>query len=279
MSESAHDRLSAGLLAAGLTLAATCVWLIALWYSRRVPQEVSRLSPESTAVQREVASALPSTEIRVPDTSDEVAPPNSEQDLQQMINSVTSLQGPHPLPVHLDSGDTDGEGDRSRLAEGAGIGATGRPAGWSAVGTNTAQRWRMEYPAGDLSTYARALSEFDIEPACIFPDGRIIYLTGLADEPQTRIGRVGPEEGRLFMVWDVSSERARGDRELFRKAGVTSFASARLVHFFSPETESRLQTLEYEYRQRTAGDIRRTEFRLQFTGSAAEFVVVRQLLK
>lgn len=111
------------------------------------------------------------------------------------------------------------------------------------------------------------------------PDGRIAYLAGLAAEPEIRWGRIGPQETRLFMVWDQTSDRARADRELFRQAGFTEAGAARLVHFFSADTEALLRTLEGEYQQRPGTDILRTHFRLQQDGDAARFVVVRQRLR
>ena len=281
MSESRYERLSAGMLAVGLTLAVTCLCLAALWYSRWMPESVRSQSPESGPLQRGVETALPSTEVRVPESVEEEVSPEDTQNLQQLLENVTLLQGPRPLPSLEARQPSDESGDQSggsRFAEG-GIGAAGVPRGLSAVGTHAAQRWRIEYPATDLSTYARALSQFGIEPACVFADGRIVYLTGLADQPRTRVGDVGQEETRLFMLWDQNSPRAQGDRELFRQAGFTDFASARLVHFFPAETESLLQTLEFEYQRRTPVDIRRTEFRLQQAGAVREFVVIRQLLK
>lgn len=281
MSETRYERLSAGMLAVGLTLAVTCLWLAALWYSRWMPESVRRQSPESGPLQRGVEMALPSTEVRVPESVEEEVSPEDAQNLQQLLENVTALQGPLPLPsleARGPSADSDDQFGGSRFAEG-GTGVVGVPNGPSAVGTHAAQRWRIEYPATDLSTYARALSQFGIEPACVFADGRIVYLTGLAGQPQTRVGRVGKQETRLFMLWGQNSPRAQGDRELFRQAGFTDFASARLVHFFPAETESLLQTLELEYQQRTPAEIRRTEFRLHQTRSAGEFVVVRQLLK
>jgi len=102
-----------------------------------------------------------------------------------------------------------------------------------------------------------------------------------ADRPATREikeGAAGAEQ-RLFMNWaDGSEDRRVADVELFQKAGIDASAAA-VLHFYTPETESLMATIEQEFGGRTVDEIRKTYFRVRKVGSGYEFFVQKQLLK
>ncbi len=166
-------------------------------------------------------------------------------------------------------------------------GTGGRPLGTGGGGrggTKREQRWIVEFAdKGDLKSYAAQLDFFGIELGALFQaDGRLVYMSKMsADAPTTRVINQGAAggESRMYMNWaDGSEDRRQADVELFQKAGIDASAAA-VLHFYSPETESLMATIEQEYGNRTADEIRKTFFRVRRSGTSYEFYVHKQLLK
>jgi hypothetical protein len=172
-----------------------------------------------------------------------------------------------------------------------GIQSTGKPG--SAKGTGRAplgfgpgtgglpreQRWFVRF--GDraaVDEYARQLDFFKIELGALLPDGRLAYLSKLSTpKPQARFVQTGANEKRLYMTWQ-GGERRGADVELFKRAGIDITAETTVFHFYPPELESRLATLEKEYRNKNVKQIRRTYFSVDTEGAGYKLKVTRQLL-
>lgn len=220
------------------------------------------------------------------DANDDPSVSNEETDvteLEEVVEQVLDVSEDAAAVVAPKESSGSNNTGTSGVAEGTG----GRPLGSGGPGRGGAkreQRWIVEFAdKGDLKSYAAQLDFFGIELAAMFPaEGRLVYMSNMsADKPTTREiteGAAGAEQ-RLFMNWaEGSEERRQADVELFQKAGIDASAAG-VLHFYSPETETLLATIEQEFGGNAAAEIRKTYFRVRKAGSGYEFYVHKQLLK
>ena len=93
-------------------------------------------------------------------------------------------------------------------------------------------------------------------------------------KPDTRTG-LRSAEGRKYMTWS-RGDLDQADLELFKCAGVNT-EGRRIFKFLSPETETRLATLEKQFKNRPSKDIRRTRFGIKPEGQGFAFHVIDQM--
>lgn len=142
-------------------------------------------------------------------------------------------------------------------------------------GISREERWVIRFDEGTLDEYAKQLDYFKIELGALFPDGRLQMITNMSQaRPTTRETKSGKGETRLYFRWRGGG-RQKVDNELFKKAGINS-ESATLLHFYDPNTENTLATVEQAFRNRKTTEIRKTYFAVRKEGQGYRFAVTSQ---
>ncbi|HET6424305.1 MAG TPA: hypothetical protein VFG20_11515 [Planctomycetaceae bacterium] len=282
-----YDRAAAGVIAAFVVLAVICVAIVSLWMSTRpvpvalaVPVEIVDLpggfldgSIDETlrvdAAGPEVFNASPADEVST-----------TQLEIAESLESSTSMSdiagAAAPTQQQFETGGTKNIGQK-----GSAKGTGPRPYGFGGPGAGLPreQRWFVRFDSQvSLDEYAKQLDFFKIELGALLPDGRLAILSQTAQpKPALRYIARGSDEQRLFMTWQ-GGERRFADVQLFAKAGVTVPGDAPLFQFYPKDIEAQLATLERDYRNRTAREIKRTYFVVIPQGAGFGFQVVRQTL-
>jgi hypothetical protein len=141
------------------------------------------------------------------------------------------------------------------------------------------ERWELKFAAKNVGTYATQLDYFKIELGCI--GGKIPtvdYAAGLAGTPVRRSG-ASKDEKRLYFVWRQEGPLVAYDRQLLGKAGIPT-QGRQLLKFIPKELEDTLARTEMLHAQKNGhtkvGDIAKTVFESQPSGSGYAFVVLEQ---
>ncbi len=142
-------------------------------------------------------------------------------------------------------------------------------------GISREDRWVVRFDESTLDEYATQLDFFKIELGALFPDGRLVMITNMAaSKPTMRETKSGKGEQRLYFRWRGGG-RQKVDNELFKKAGINS-ESATILHFYDPNTENLLATVEQAHRNRKTTEIRKTYFAVRKEANNYRFVVTSQ---
>ena len=138
------------------------------------------------------------------------------------------------------------------------------------------QRWYVSYNDREtIEEYGKQLDFFGIELGLLTADGKLIYLSRLAQAtPAVRTTNTGKGENRLYMTWQGGARR-RADLQLFQRAGIEPRASV-LMQFYPPQIEKLLVRLELDFKKRALPEIRRTYFSTRPIDTGYEFFVTRQ---
>ncbi len=161
---------------------------------------------------------------------------------------------------------------------GSASGTGGRPLGigGGSGGIPREQRWFIRFADGSsVDEYAQQLDHFGIELGVLLP-GKLVFLSNMSTAPRTREVTTGSGEERLYMSWQ-GGDRKDADVRLFQRAGVDA-SQGTIFHFYPPQTEQLLATLEQQYQGRSPQEIRRTYFVVARGGDGFVFTVTRQLL-
>ena len=282
-----YDRAAAGVIAAFVVLVVICVAVVSLWMSTRpvpvalaVPVEIVDLpggfldgSLDETlrvdAAGPEVFNASPADEVST-----------TQLEIAESLESSTAMSdiagAAAPTTQQFETGGTRNIGQK-----GSAMGTGRRPYGFGGPGAGLPreQRWFVRFDSQvSLDDYAQQLDFFKIELGALLSDGRLAILSQMSQaKPAIRYIARGSDEQRLFMTWQ-GGERRFADVQLFAKAGVTVPGDAPLFQFYPKEVENQLATLERDYRNRTAREIKRTYFIVIPQGKGFGFQVVRQTL-
>ncbi len=136
--------------------------------------------------------------------------------------------------------------------------------------------WEIVFPDDTTpEEYARQLDHFKIEIAALSDDGRVEYISRVADrKPLKHVGK-RDDDPRRYLGWKSGKLHAI-DRRLLGKAGISSNGKE-LTHFFPAETQALMEQLERAYGKREAREIRRTRFEIRpLSGGGYEFAVIEQ---
>lgn len=281
MGTTEYDKASAGMIAAVAGLLALTGLLVAIWFTNREP-------PPPEAVPIEIIEMPGGFEDGNPDDSPELESPEEEipdpaiaettddqSQIEEMLETIVELSDSASEQVETIQSNASQNTGKVGSASGTG----GRPLGMGGGGKGgfpREQRWRIKFDDGDLVTYAKQLDFFKIELGALFRDGRLIFIKDLSrPTPTKRQVQTGKGEDRLYMTWRGGS-RKQADASLFKKAGVPNAESARLMHFYAPETEQLLARTEIAYRNRKSSEIRSTFFTVRKDGPGFKFVVTSQ---
>ncbi len=155
---------------------------------------------------------------------------------------------------------------------------TGRPLGSGGGrygGIPAEERWFIRFADGSsVDEYARQLDFFGIELGVLLP-GRLVFISNMSTTPRVREVATGSGEERLYMTWQ-GGNRKDADVKLFQRAGIDA-SQGTIFHFYPPQTEQLLVTLEQQYAGRRTQEIRRTYFIVARGGDGFVFNVTRQV--
>jgi hypothetical protein len=284
-----YDVVISALSTSALFAVLTLIVMVCIWLANMLPspqkKQVIMLPPGDGGYEDGDPNATPNVESPE-DAAEDPSVANEETDVTELEEVVEQIIDVAEDASAVVAPNEFTDSKNSGVA-GSADGTGGKPLGTGGGGRGGAkreQRWIVEFAdKGDLKSYAAQLDSFGIELGAMFQaSGRLVYMSNMsADPPVTREIKQDAADGesRLFMNWaDGSEERRQADVELFQKAGIDASAAV-ILHFYSPETESLMASIEQEFGNRTVSEIRKTFFRVRRTGTGYEFYVQKQLLK
>ena len=275
-----YDLVSSFMIAVIVALVVSVIYLTVVWYSNRISKPTVLPVLELIEIPGGVDDGSVDETLRVESPDDPLDDPSLEDapdvetEIEEMIEHVVELS-PEAAQQAQQQFELDVESSgKSGSVEGTGRRALGKGAGQQ--GMPREQRWFVRFSDhGGLEEYARQLEFFGIELGALLDGNRLVYLARLrSPRPVTRTVSSGGGETRLYMTWQGGNLR-RWDVQLFQKAGV-DVGVGTVFHFYPPETEAMLATLEREHRNVPVKRIRRTYFVVRRNGATYEFRVTRQ---
>lgn len=285
-----YDRAAAGVIAAFVVLLVICACIIALWISTRPVPVALAVPVEMVDLPGGFLDGSIDETLRVDGTGPEVFNANAAPDeisstlleTAESLESSTALSetmgamAAAPTQQQFDTGSVRNVGQK-----GSAKGTGRRPFGSGGPGRGLPrdQRWFVRFDSQtSLDEYAKQLDFFKIELGALLADGRLAILSQISQpKPAVRYIARGSDEQRLFMTWQ-GGERRFADVQLFGKAGINVPGDAPLFQFYPKEVETQLATLERDYRNRPAAEIKRTYFIVISQGGCYAFQVIRQTL-
>jgi hypothetical protein len=280
MKVTSYDRVSAFMISIVAALLVGVLGVVALWYSLRPPPPVELVPLELLNVSGGFEDGSPDEtwSVESPEPEDPsaslVEEESEEVELEETLENVVELSNQATQQYEQ----VIAESTQSRGHVGSATGTGGRPLGMGGGtgGVPREQRWFVRFAEGaSLDEYARQLDHFGIELGVLQPNGTLEYVWDFSSRPQKKVVSTGKDEKRLYMTWQ-SGERRASDERLLQRAGVSVSRRSLIFHFYPPQAEQMLATLEFNYRRRSAQEIRRTYFLAKKEGNGYVFQVTRQ---
>jgi hypothetical protein len=292
------DRATASLIAACVVLGTALFYLVAVWISNLLPSRTIAAAPleiveegfggdpegapgESLLIESPEPESPDATKgedfaevADVPDVAMVENVADLATDIVAAVDADPNGEGPAivrafqaaPLEVRK-PGSSKGTGNKRPLGFGPG----------SKGGVPREMRWFVKFSErGTLDDYAAQLDFFGIELGALLPDGKLVLISKFTGaRPISKTVNSGADEKRLYFTWRGGSRKA-GDLELFQKAGVNAGNATMILHFYPPQTENQLATLELQHKNRKAIEIKRTYFVVRRAKDGYEFAVSSQ---
>lgn len=275
-----YDQVSSWLIAlvGGLGLAVfslTVAWISIQPVSVRepVPVEIVEVSGgvEDGSIEESLQLESPDPETEQATLAEEDA---NEPEIQETLDNVMDVADEATNQAEKQFEFQTRNAGKKGSASGTGRRALGIGSGKGGVPRE--QRWYVSYNDREtIEEYGKQLDFFGIELGLLTADGKLIYLSRLAQPtPAVRTANTGKGENRLYMTWQGGARR-RADLQLFQRARIEPGASV-LMQFYPPQIETQLVRLEIDYKKRALPEIRRTYFSTRPIDSGYEFFVTRQ---
>ena len=277
-----YDQVSSGMITVFSGMLALCFIITLIWYSSRVPKPPDPVPVELLELPGGVADGSPDETLRV----DSPEPERADASEAEAVSEQTEVEATLEAAVEI----SDSAAQQVQQQFDVGVQSTGKPGSAKGTGKRALgfgpgtsgfpreQRWFVRF--GDKTSvdeYAKQLDFFRIELGALLPDGRLAYVTNMSGGAAVRYVKTGENEKRLYMTWQ-GGERRGADTELFKRAKIDVFPETPIFHFYPPDLESRLATLEKEFRNKPIAQIRRTYFSVESEGAGYRLKVTRQLM-
>lgn len=173
------------------------------------------------------------------------------------------------------------DGDAPAMGKGRGLGhKRGGGDGGSGI-IPEHKRWRIEYEAPDLDSYARQLSAFNIDIGAVAKDNNDVVRIRDPGAAREVIRTTRANETKSLYFGHQKPKLRQWDERILKKVGVPVEGNM-IVQFYPESTRVILRRLEkerYEKNQRTLKQVKNTIFKLQPNGSGFEFVVIDQIYR
>lgn len=275
MRETPIERATSVLASTALMLALLSSFLIAVWLMfgevQRAPRPtgIDRISDRHGTEMAE-SSRLATAALFVEMPHDQ---PAASLEIETRINSlvagisaVAASRVDFPLPGESTS-DPQGTGPGDGIEEGQSNLRRQRK--------QSGRHWTFDMaPLRGSRAYVRLVTQLGLQPAAVFPDGRVVYLPQDPTTSKAHTGQIA-DENRFYAQWQQGNLQNLLIQRC-QDAGVDP-ETAVFVHFFSPALMASLEALECDFAGRTAGEIRRTRFRIAESGASFEVTVTRQV--
>lgn len=273
-----YDRVSSFMMALVIGILLTVVIIVAQWWAIRRPPP-PELIPLEMVVGGGFEDGNPNETLNVesPEQPDPNASPVDEmleqQELLETLETVVELSDRSAKQIQQVMAQSDSSGH-----PGSAVGTGGRPlgaGGGPGAGIPAYQRWFIRFNEASAAEYARQLDHFGIELAVYYPtSGRLTYVKGFSGGSPVVTHKEKWDDERVYFRWS-GGPRERIDRELLQKAGVNP-AGGQIFQFYPNQTIQLLGTIEQQYANRSAKEIRRTYFVVVPQGGGYTFAVTRQ---
>ena len=273
-----YDRVSSFMMALILGTGLVVAFVITQWYAIRKPPPLE-LIPMEMIVGGGFEDGNPDETLQV-ESPEEVNPNASpvdeqveQEELMETLENVVELSDRATKQVQQVMASTSEAG-----TPGSAVGTGGRPlgsGGGPGAGIPAYQRWYIRFSESSSAEYAKQLDHFGIELAVFYPGtGKVSYAKnfGAGGGPPRTIDKWNDD--RVYFKWS-GGPRERIDRELLKKAGIDP-VGGQIYQFYPNQTIQLLGTIEQNYANRSAKDIRRTYFVVTPQGGGYTFTVTRQ---
>lgn len=295
--ESAYDRVTSMLMSVvvGATIIVGWLWLVYFTnqaYAQKAPSQVKII--EVTGGGYEDGELGAQEEINIPGAAPgEMAGTSAPEDAGEFEEAAVQQTSSTVLDAFAAPADGDSEGGEvASETVTAGLAlpggnvrssqvkrGNGRPLGMGggpgSGGVPRAQRWIFDFAAGQGDDdYAKLLDTLHIELATPAGGKSLSYASNFTSTPQRRTA-LSRLDKRMYTSWSSVSRR-QYDLSLLRKAGIQVDDNAIILQFLPEEVVQRLSRLEYDYKQKQPGLIRRTRFKVVGSGNNYDFQVTLQ---
>lgn len=275
---SKFDTVSSWLMALALFIGIFVLMLFLIWLTRNLKFSAKPFPPivENAAGRGENAEGF-ERDFEPPGAEEveELTEPTLEDTLEAVTDAVSSVA------ASLDTMNTNAPASTA----GTGMGDS-RPPGPEGEGEDIIprfERWRLNFVAKDVSSYAKQLDHYGIELGAV---GGGIQGVDIASNlsggiKQQRYSSDHEKSKRLYFSWvDPSINLARWDQQLLQKAGVPLGNNRMRIQFVPQELENKLAAYELAYAKEkghsSVTEIAKTVFESKAEGGGYDFVVVEQ---
>lgn len=273
-----YDRVSSFMMSLILATLAAVGFVMLQWFAIRKPPPLE-LIPMEMVVGGGFEDGNPNETFQV--ESPEQVDPNAqpvdeeveEQQLQETLETVVQLSDRAIEQVEQKATDAANAG-----TVGSSVGVGGRPlgsGGGPGSGIPAYQRWIIRFNESSTTEYAKQLDHFGIELAVFYPtSGKLSYAKSFASGAATVTHKNKWDDERVYFKWS-GGPRERIDREILQKAGIDP-VGGQIFQFYPNQTVQLLGTIEQNFANRPAKEIRRTYFVVNPQGGGYTFAVTRQ---
>ncbi|WP_153559147.1 hypothetical protein [Roseimaritima sediminicola] len=275
---SRFDSVSSWLMALALFIGIFVLMLFLIWLTRNLQFGAKEFPPivENPAGRGENAEGF-ERDFEPPGAEEveELTEPTLEDTLEAVTDAVSSVA------ASLDTMNTNAPAS----TVGTGMGDS-RPPGPEGEGEDIVprfERWRLNFSAKDVNSYAKQLDYYKIELAAV---GGGIQGVDIASNlsggiQQQRVSSDDERAKRLYFSWvDPNVNFARWDQQLLQKAGVPLGNNRMRLQFIPEQLENELAHIELEYAKEkghaSVTEIAKTVFESKPSGSGYQFEVVEQ---
>jgi hypothetical protein len=273
-----YDRVSSFMMSLIMGTIAAVGFVVLQWYAIRKDPPME-LVPLEMVVGGGYEDGNPDETLQV-ESPEEVNPNASpvdeqveQEELMEVLENVVELSDRATKQVQQVQASTESTG-----TPGSAVGTGGRPlgsGGGAGGGIPAYQRWYIRFNESSSTEYAKQLDHFGIELAVFFPgSGKVSYAKGFSSGAPSPYHKTKWEDDRIYFKWS-GGPRERIDRELLQKAKIDA-AGGQIFQFYPDQTIQLLGTLEQNYANRSAKEIRRTYFVVTPQGGGYTFTVTRQ---
>ncbi|MFV0442188.1 MAG: hypothetical protein ACK5Q5_01310 [Planctomycetaceae bacterium] len=273
-----YDRVSSFMMSLIFGTVLAVGFVIMQWYAIKKPPPLE-LVPLEMVVGGGYEDGNPDETLQV-ESPEEVNPNASpvqeeveQQELMEVLDNVVELSDRATQQMQQVEAKSESVG-----TPGSAVGTGGRPlgsGGGAGGGIPAYQRWYIRFNESSSTDYAKQLDHFGIELAVFYPgSGKIAYAKNFAGGSPTVTRKDKWEDDRIYFKWS-GGPREKIDRELLKKAGIET-SGGQIYQFYPNQTIQLLGTIEQNYANRSAKEIRRTYFVVTPQGGGYSFTVTRQ---
>ena len=196
----------------------------------------------------------------------EVETPQLAQALEAVTDAVSSVKATLAKRT----------GDAAVSGAGGGYGSRqGGPSGSSDGTIPEYKRWKINYKAGDIETYKKQLSFWDIEIGVLRLDNDDVFRVSDPAGAAKVVKSNRNSEGESLYFSHIKPLMMRWDQTIARQAGVNT-DDVNMIQFYSNKARQRIKEQEGKLLAadgRKAKEIRATIVKLADTGSGFDFIV------